>query len=266
MTVWSEASGKLTDPAVIAGVIVALIGLGIYRRQLVLNRKVELNREFNTKLDELYETLSSAKTLYDEALNILANIGDKYKNTSALVNTTEAINQRYQEVMKDIENKYEATKKIIQGVESYRARGAEIINELASDPMIARNFTSAASSLNKEHTRIHSALGRANNLLIWINPLPPDMSGGQNTSPQLFHAIRVAINTNIEDLKQFQLYVQDAKKLLYNELVGGAFMFKKYKPAYLEQRSVLTKKGIRDYSVETSRCLRLKRFVRSIWG
>ena len=240
------------------------VGLLAYRRQLVLNRRVELNKHFNDKLDGLYQTLSSAKTLYDKAINLLANIGNKYKD-SPPANTEEAINQRAQEVTKDIENKYEAIKKLIEKVEKYRDEGKEIINEVASDPMIARDFTSAANSLNKEYNRVYSSLYKANNLLIWINVQPSEMAGGQNTSPQLFNAIKDSINSNIEDLNQFQLYVQDAKKLLYNELVGRALMFKKYKPAYTEQRKVLTKKGIRDYSVESSRWLRIKLLVRAIW-
>ncbi len=264
MTLWNEVANKLTDPTVIVGLIALVSGLGAYRRQLFLNRRVDLNKDFNVKLDELYQTLSSTITSYNEVINLLSNIGEKYRTQLSPSNPAE-IDTQAEEAKKDVEKKYVAINKLIEEVEKYQSKGTEIINKLATDPIIAHDFSTVATSLNKEHIRIGNALGRANYLLIWTNPFPAGMTGGQNTSPQLFNAIRDVVNANVEDLKQFQQYVQDAKKLLHNKLVGG--MFRKYKPAYTEQqRKVLTKKGIRDYTVETSRWLRLKTLVRLIWG
>jgi hypothetical protein len=266
MALWNEVGDKLSDPVVISVIIAGLITLLIYRRQVVLNRRIELQKNYKSKLDELYQTLSSTITSYNEVIDLLANIGDRYREEKEKKLDPLAIEAKANQARQDIENKHNAIKNLIGEVAKSQAKGNEIINELSTDPMIVRNFSVIANTLNTHHVRIGSILSRANNLLIWINPLPPYMAGGQNTPPQLFQAIRDVINANIEDLKQFQLYVQDTQKLLYNELVGGASMFKKYKPSYMEQRSVLTKKGIRDYSVESSRWLRLRLLARAIWG
>jgi hypothetical protein len=268
MAVWSEVGDILSDPVIISVIIAGIIALVIYRRQAVLNRRIELQKDYKSKLDELYQTLSSTITSYNEVINLLANIGDKYRHDNQKDKKLDpaTIQAQAKQAGEDVDNKYNAIKKLIEDADKYQSNGTEIINELSTDPMIVRNFATVANTLNKHHVRIGSTLSRANNLLIWINPLPPDMAGGQNTSPQLFQAIRDVIYANVEDLKQFQLYVQDTKKLLYNELVGGAFMFKKYKPSYTEQRSALTNKGIRDYSVESSRWMRMKLLARAIWN
>lgn len=194
-------------------------------------------------------------------MSALANLGDKYKGLQDASDE-----QTVKNIKKEINDKYDIIGKAIKATYKAKLRNLEVISALASDPMITKRFGVVANILNKESDEVGRLMDRTNSLLIPLNTLPSNLSGGQTISPQLFRAIVDIVNANITKLQEFQLYTQDIKRLMYNELIGGAFLFGKYKPAYLEVRRAMTMKGIRDYSVETSRWTRIKALIRTIWG
>lgn len=250
----------LTDPAIAAVILTVILGSFLLRRQLVIQKRVELNDDYGKKLEDVSDIVIDITSNLRTVLDILGSLGDKSLQLTSN-NDPEAVNA----ISKEMGRKFDTLGKLLENTFTAKTKCLKLFKALSNDPMISQRFETLTKALYKDYDSTMRGLDNIFQLLSPLNTLRPEMSGGKSVPPELFSAVVAVTHETIDKLQLFKDYLGDAKEVIHNELVGNYFLFKKYHPAYLKKRSVMTKHGIRDYSVESSQWLRIKILFRTIF-